>query len=57
MRQLLELHEGINPRRAKELSQQIEQAIAQSRQWTDAVKITLNRLDAALPVSTITTGF
>jgi hypothetical protein len=55
--QRIELHEGINPNRARILSQRIEQAIAQSQQGTEAVKITLNRLDAALPVSTVTIGF
>lgn len=55
--QRIELHEGINPSQASALSQQIEQAIVRSQQWADAVKVTLNRLDAALPLSTITPGF
>lgn len=55
--QQLELREGINPNRCKQLNQQIEKAITQSQQWQQAAKVTLQRLDGAIGVSVIPIGF
>ena len=55
--QQLELAEGLNPKNAKPLSQQIETAIAQSEQWRQQIKQTLTRLETAPSSSVILIGF
>ncbi|MDX2241542.1 MAG: hypothetical protein NW224_12730 [Leptolyngbyaceae cyanobacterium bins.302] len=55
--QQLELMQGLNPENARSLSHQIETAIAQSDQWRQQVKQTLERLDAAPAASIIPVGF
>lgn len=55
--QRIELCEGINPDRAEVLSQQIEEAIAQSQQWSASIRQALKRLDETPSVSTIPVGF
>ena len=55
--QQLELAEGLNPKNAKPLSQQIETAIAQSEQWRQQIKQTLTWLETAPSSSVILIGF